>query len=143
MSTTNADQTKRWISARDRAIKENVHVCQVESTGQWIATSGTKSGVAYAIDVTGNIAHGCDCPAGAAGDPVCKHRAAFYALIGAIPCSVDALESEEFARDAAATIACRPCCHCSGRGKAFSEYWLEARDCSWCAGTGSSAAVVA
>ena len=34
--------------------------------------------------VTGNVAHGCDCLAGLNDDPVCKHRAAFYLLIGAL-----------------------------------------------------------
>ena len=56
---------------------------QLQGTGQWIATSGSDATVAYELRVTGNVAHGCDCLAGLNGDPVCKHRAAFYLLIGA------------------------------------------------------------
>ena len=43
-----------------------------------------RSSVAYEVEVTGNVAHGCDCLAGLNGDPVCKHRAAFFLLIGAL-----------------------------------------------------------
>jgi hypothetical protein len=74
----------RWQSALARAEAEGIRVCQVQGTGQWIATSGTTAGAAYALAVTGNVAHGCDCLAGMNGDPVCKHRAAFYLLIGAL-----------------------------------------------------------
>jgi hypothetical protein len=141
MSTTTRPADK-WIAARDRAITERVVVYQVEGTGQWVATSGTKPGVAYALEVTGNVVAHCDCPAGA-HDNICKHQAAFYALIGAIPTTVDALEAEDIARDAAATIAPRPCTWCSGRGRSFNDYHLEVRPCSWCEGTGSSTAIVA
>jgi hypothetical protein len=141
MSTTTRP-ADRWIAASHRAINENVSVYQIESTGQWVATSGTKSGVAYALEVIGNVAASCDCPAGA-HDKICKHRAAFYLLIGAIPTTIDALEAEEYARDAAATISPRPCSWCSGRGESFNDYYLERRKCSWCEGTGSRTAVVA
>jgi hypothetical protein len=143
MSTTTADQSLRWIAARDRAITEHVAVYQVESTGQWVATSGTKPGVAYALEVTGNVVATLRLPGRRARQYLCKHQAAFYALIGAIPTTVDALEAEDIARDAAATIAPRPCSWCSGRGHSFNDYWLEVRPCSWCEGTGSGTAVVA
>ena len=52
--------------------------------GPWIANSGSDATVAYEVEVTGNIAHGCSCLAGLNDDPVCKHRAAFYLLIGAL-----------------------------------------------------------
>ena len=142
MSTTTTDQITRWIAARDRAREQHVTVCQIESTGQWIATSGTKPGVAYALAVTGNIAHGCDCPAGANGK-ICKHQAAFYDLLGAIPTEADVLEREDVARDAVATMTPRACSWCSGRGKSFNDYWLEVRPCSWCEGTGHATAVAA
>src|SRR5215213_8017848 len=74
----------RWEKAAERAAQEGIRVCQVQGTGQWIATSGSQSGTAYEVAVTGNVAHGCDCLAGLNGDPVCKHRAAFYLLIGAL-----------------------------------------------------------
>lgn len=73
---------ERWAKAVQRAIDEDVRVVQVSSSGQWVATSGSKSGVAYTLSVTGDIAHGCDCLAGLNNDPVCKHRAAYYLLTG-------------------------------------------------------------
>jgi hypothetical protein len=81
---THVENPARWWKAAERAEQEGVRVCQLQGTGQWIATSGSQSGTAYVIEVTGNVAHGCDCLAGLNGDPVCKHRAAFYLLIGAL-----------------------------------------------------------
>jgi hypothetical protein len=72
------------MKAAQRAIDEDVRGCQLQGTGQWVATSGTHPGIAYEVAVTGNVAHDCDCLAGLNGDPVCKHRAAFYLLIGAL-----------------------------------------------------------
>jgi hypothetical protein len=74
----------RWQKAAQRAIAEGVQVFQIDATGQWIATSGSAAHTAYEVAVTGNIAHGCTCPAGMNGDPVCKHRARFFLLIGAL-----------------------------------------------------------
>ena len=34
------------------------------------------------LDITNGVAHGGDCPAGTNGDPVCKHRSAYYFGIG-------------------------------------------------------------
>jgi len=141
MSTTTRP-ANRWIAARNRAVKEGVKVFRIENTGQWVATSGTKPGVAYKLNVTGNLVNSCDCPAGEQGN-VCKHQAAYYDLIGAIPSEADVLEAEDIARDAAATIAPRPCSWCSGRGRSFNDYWLEVRKCSWCDGTGSGLRIVA
>jgi hypothetical protein len=130
------DTTLRWRQARDRARAEGIVVSQVAGSGQWVATSGTRRGVAYALAVTGNLAHGCECPAGQHEQDVCKHRAAFYDLIGAFPALTDVLEAEDLARDAAAIAAPRPCSWCAGRGKSFSEHYLEIRPCGWCDGTG-------
>jgi hypothetical protein len=74
----------RWLKAAERAVAEGIQVRQLQGTGQWIANSGTDAAVAYELEVTGNVAHGCDCLAGLNGDPVCKHRAAWYLLVGAI-----------------------------------------------------------
>ena len=79
-----AENPARWWKAAERAEAEGIRVCQLQGSGQWIATSGTANGVAYELQITGNVAHGCDCLAGLNGDPVCKHRAAFYLLIGAL-----------------------------------------------------------
>jgi len=78
------DVGERWCLAAERAIKEKIRISQIESSGQWIASSGTKFGVSYAVGVTGNIAHSCDCDAANHNDKVCKHRAAFYLHIGAL-----------------------------------------------------------
>jgi hypothetical protein len=56
----------------------------LQSTGQWVATSGSDKSLAYELAVTGAVAHSCDCLAGPNGDGVCKHRAAYYLLVGAI-----------------------------------------------------------
>src|SRR5688572_20554079 len=69
---------ERWAKAIQRALDEGVEVRQILSTGQWIATSGTRAGCAYVLEVTGEVAHGCDCLAGLNGDAVCKHRARWY-----------------------------------------------------------------
>lgn len=73
---------ERWAKAAERARAEGVQVRQVASTGQWVATSGSDANVAYLMEVTGTVAHGCSCLAGVNGDPVCKHRAAFYLAAG-------------------------------------------------------------
>jgi hypothetical protein len=75
---------ERWQKAAQRAIVEGIQVRQLAGSGQWVANSGSDATVAYEVEVTGNIAHGCNCLAGLNDDPVCKHRAAFYLLIGAL-----------------------------------------------------------
>src|SRR4051794_33401031 len=77
-------QPGRWMKAAERAVAEVVQIRQLASSGQWIASSGSDATVAYKVEVTGNVAHGCGCLAGLNDDPVCKHRAAFYLLIGAL-----------------------------------------------------------
>ena len=74
----------RWHKAVERAIGEDVQVRQLAGCGAWIATSGSDASAAYELEVTGAVAHGCNCLAGINGDPVCKHRAAFYLAIGVL-----------------------------------------------------------
>jgi len=81
---TRIENPARWTAAAERALAEGVQVRQLQGSGQWVASSGSDSTIAYGIAVTGNVAHGCDCLAGLNSDPVCKHRAAFYLLIGAL-----------------------------------------------------------
>jgi hypothetical protein len=83
-SRTRVENPARWQKAAERAVAEGIQVRQLQSTGQWIASSGSDRTVAYQLDVTGAVAHGCDCLAGLNGDHVCKHRAAYYLLVGAI-----------------------------------------------------------
>ena len=75
---------ERWQKAAARALDEGIQMRQLAGSGAWIASSGSDATVAYEVEVTGNIAHGCTCLAGLNDDPVCKHRAAFYLLIGAL-----------------------------------------------------------
>src|SRR5688500_4530450 len=81
---TRTSSPVRWIKAAERAIAEGVQIRQLAGSGAWIASSGSDSTIAYEVEVTGNVAHGCGCLAGQNDDPVCKHRAAFYLLIGAL-----------------------------------------------------------
>ena len=74
----------RWLKAAERAVAEGVQIRQLQGSGQCIANSGSDAAVAYEVEIAGNVAHGCDCLAGLNGDPVCKHRAAWYLLIGAL-----------------------------------------------------------
>jgi hypothetical protein len=81
---TRTSSPARWMKAAARAISEGVQVRQLAGSGQWIASSGSDASAAYEVAITGNVAHGCGCLAGLNDDPVCKHRAAFYLLIGAL-----------------------------------------------------------
>src|SRR5215213_10220955 len=81
---TRTSSPARWMKAAERAVAEGVQVRQLAGSGQWIASSGSDASVAYEVAVTGNVAHGCGCLAGLNDDPVCKHRAAFYLLVGAL-----------------------------------------------------------
>jgi hypothetical protein len=74
----------RWIKAAERAVAEGIQIRQLVGSGAWVASSGSDPNAAYEVEVTGNVAHGCSCLAGLNDDPVCKHRAAFYLLIGAL-----------------------------------------------------------
>lgn len=96
---------ERWQKALARAIDEKVEVRQLADSGAWVATSGTDATVAYLIEVTGDVAHGCACQAGQHGDPVCKHRAMFYHLIGVLDPEPD---------PPAPTLAPVPCWACAG-----------------------------
>src|SRR5215213_9887609 len=81
---TRTSSPARWMKAAERAVAEGVQVRQLAGSGQWVASSGSDNTVAYEVEVTGNVAHGCGCLASLNDDPVCKHRAAFYLLIGAL-----------------------------------------------------------
>src|SRR5579884_407158 len=67
----------RWQAALKRALAEGVQVRQLAGSGMWIATSGTDATTAYEVSQ-----FGCSCPAGEFGDPVCKHRAAYWHALG-------------------------------------------------------------
>jgi hypothetical protein len=76
---TKAATPERWQAALRRAHKEGVEVAQVNTSGMWIATSGTQRGKCYEIEVVKGLAMSCSCQAGSDwNDPVCKHRARYY-----------------------------------------------------------------
>jgi len=129
---TRIENPARWTAAAERAVTEGIQVRQLQGSGQWVATSGSSSGVAYEVAVTGNVAHGCDCLAGLNSDPVCKHRAAFYLLIGALDLTPEP--------DPPALGAAGECPECHGCGVIYSRDleragWLYP-PCAACAGSG-------
>jgi hypothetical protein len=81
---TRTSSPARWIKAAERAVAEGIQIRQLVGSGAWVASSGSDPNAAYEVEVTGNVAHGCSCLAGLNDDPVCKHRAAFFLLIGAL-----------------------------------------------------------
>src|SRR5829696_2926102 len=115
---TRTSSPARWMKAAERAVAEGVQIRQLQGSGQWIASSGSDSTVAYEVAVTGNVAHGCGCLAGLNDDPICKHRAAFYLLIGA-------LDPEPKPPASAASVICF---HCRGA----------AAGCPVCQGAGAA-----
>lgn len=127
---TRTESAARWHKAAERAVAEGIQVAQLQGSGQWIATS-SQPGTAYELDVTGNVAHGCSCLAGLNDDPVCKHRAAFYLLIGALDLTP---EPDPPAPEAS---MCRACC---GGGVIYNRDleragWLYP-PCAVCQGSG-------
>ena len=110
---TRANSRARWMKAAERAIAEGIQLRQLAGSGQWIASSGSDDAVAYEVEVTGKVAHGCGCLAGLNGDPVCKHRAAFYLLIGVISLTPEP--------DPPALGAAAECPDCNGCGVHYSR----------------------
>lgn len=106
---------ERWAKAAHRAITEDIRISQINADGRWVATSGTRENVAYIVEVTRGIAHSCSCEAGQFGDEVCKHRAAYYILMGM-------LDPEPPAAPAVICFKCRGtdahCPVCGGNGTA-------------------------
>ncbi len=124
----------RWQAALARAIAEGVQVRQLASSGAWIATSGQDATIAYQVAVSGGVAHGCDCPAGEHGDPVCKHRALWYHRAGL-------LDPEPDPATPAIVVVSRPCAACDGAGYqrmvtggGLADWW--AVPCHACTGAG-------
>ena len=131
---------ERWQKAAQRAIAENISVRLVNTSGMWVANSGTQANVAYLLEITGNLVQSCSCPAGTFGDPCCKHAARFYLDIGVL--DVDDPEPDPPALGA--TIACW---HCSGGGVVYVPECARAGwphpPCPVCEGSGDLPAVPA
>jgi len=122
----------RWLKAAERAIAEGIQLRQLSGSGQWVACSGSDASVAYEVEITGRVAHGCGCLAGMNGDPVCKHRAAFYLSIGVISLTPEP--------DPPALGAAGECPDCNGCGVHYSRelerLGLLYPTCRVCDGTG-------
>jgi hypothetical protein len=103
---TRTSSPARWIKAAERAVAEGIQIRQLVGSGAWVASSGSDPNAAYEVEVTGNVAHGCSCLAGLNDDPVCKHRAAFFLLIGAL--NIDP-EPEGSPPASAAPVVCFRC----------------------------------
>lgn len=69
---------ERWRRAAQRAVEERIEVRQVNATGMWTASSGSDPKVAYLLEIAAGVVLSCSCPAGAFGDPCCKHAARYY-----------------------------------------------------------------
>jgi hypothetical protein len=120
------------MNAAERSVHEGVQVRQLAGSGQWIACSVSDDSVAYEVEVTGRVAHGCGCLAGLNDDPVCKHRAALYLLIGVITLTPEP--------DPPALGVGADCPDCSGCGVHYSRelerLGLLYPTCRRCNGTG-------
>jgi len=114
----------RWTAALKRAQNNGVHVYRIESTGQFIATPGTTVTTAYATDGVS-----CECAAAVHGDPVCQHRAAYWAAQGML--TLD--------ETAPATMPCRPC---DATGQIWNEDSWSPDRCWYCSGTGRRDVVI-
>jgi hypothetical protein len=68
----------RWVRAAQRAIDEHIEVRQINANGMWTASSGSNPKVAYVLEIVAGVVRSCSCPAGAYGDPCCKHAARYY-----------------------------------------------------------------
>ncbi len=122
---------ERWQAALRRAIAEGIQVRQLAGSGAWIATSGSDTTAASLVSV-----NGCECQAGEYGDPVCKHRAAYWHALGALD-----LESEPAATPAPAASATCPGCGGNGfdpacQGHRIARGYLVRCPCPRCDGTG-------
>src|SRR5215213_8068598 len=78
--TNRTASPERWQRALLRAQFAGVEAKQLAGSGEWIVSSASRPGVAYRTDGVS-----CDCEAAMlGGDPVCKHQAAFFLLVGAL-----------------------------------------------------------
>ncbi len=124
---------ERWQAALQRALAEGIQVRQLAGSGAWIATSGSDTTAAYLV--SGN---GCECQAGEYGDPICKHRAAYWHAIGALDLEPEPIAA---ATPAPATIATCPGCGGNGfdpacQGHRIARGYLVRCPCPRCDGTG-------
>lgn len=70
---------ERWQCALQRAFDEGIELRQLAGCGMVVATSASDPTIAYEVS-----RFGCECRAGEYGDEVCKHRALFWHMQGAL-----------------------------------------------------------
>lgn len=143
--TRRVDSPARWAKAAARAVEEGVEVRQCAGSGLWIATSGTDAGAAYELEVYGNVAIGCSCLAGMNDDPVCKHRAMYYLLVGALTLDPEPPTPAAPAVPAYAVpkvVGEGACKRCRGKGWIFYHVSPAGEhshtDCHICGGSGAT-----
>ncbi len=124
---------ERWQATLRRALDEGIQVRQLAGSGAWIATSSSDTAAAYLVS-----AQGCECQASEYGDPVCKHRAAYWHAQGALD-----LEPEPVVAsiETAPTPATCPSCGGNGfdpscQGHRIARGYLVRCPCPRCDGTG-------
>jgi hypothetical protein len=76
--------SERWNAALQRANAQGIQVRQRDPHEPciWIVASATEPAKERLLLVVDGFARRCDCVASDYGDPVCLHRAAYYAAIG-------------------------------------------------------------
>ncbi|MDP9357354.1 MAG: SWIM zinc finger family protein [Chloroflexota bacterium] len=127
---------ERWQAALQRALAEGIQVRQLAGSGAWVASSGTDTTAAYLVS-----ANGCECQAGEYGDPICKHRAAYWHALGALDLDPKPAAA---ARPAPATIATCPGCGGNGidracHGHRIASGYVVHCPCPTCDGAGTVA----
>jgi hypothetical protein len=95
-----------------------------------VASSGSDATVAHEMDVTGAVAHGCSCLAGLNNDPVCKHKAAYFILVGALDSTPEPQPPGPAVR----------CWRCFGEGECWVDSVFAA--CPICGGNGRLSAPI-
>src|SRR5215207_2998053 len=133
-----APSPERWQCAAQRALAEQIEVRQVNASGMSVANSGTHANVAYVLEIASGVVQCCSCPAGAHGDPCCKHAARFYLDTGR-------LELDDPEPNPPTLGAIIPCWNCSGGGAIYvpecaSAGWPHP-ECPVCNGAGEIPAI--
>lgn len=128
---------ERWQKAARRAVDEGIQVRQVNTSGIWVANSGTQANVAYMLEIARGVVQSCTCPAGDFGDPCCKHAARYYLDAGVLT-----LDDPE--PDPPAPLFLIDCQNCHGCGVHYRRELERAGvlypTCAVCGGSGQIAA---
>ena len=125
------ESAARWQQALERA--EGLTLFQCSETGAWYCTSGSEPGIAHPVSFTD-----CGCPAGVAGDKVCRHRAALRCRFGLLSAPESAETRVGTVRDDEGDVivlTAERCRRCRGTGSEYGGPDGEIR-CLACDGAG-------